>query len=58
MSKEFDDMAAKIAEVKAKVLALQEAQKNAGMSAAEEAKINEQLTDLSQTADPAQPNPA
>jgi len=57
MSKALDDTLAKIAETKTKVLALQQAIKDGGMSAAEETKVNDALTDLSQTADPTVPNP-
>jgi hypothetical protein len=57
MSKAFDDMAAVISGVKQKVLDLQAKLAAGGMTADEEAQITQQLADLSQTADPAQPNP-
>jgi len=46
-----------IADTKAKVLALQEAKKNAGMSAEQEETVKAALIDLSVTADPTVPNP-
>ena len=56
MSK-LDDTLAKIAEVKAKVIALQQAKDAGGMTAAEEAQVDAALADLSVTADPTVPNP-
>lgn len=46
-----------IADTKAKVLVLQEAKTNAGMSAADEEEVKAALIDLSITADPTVPNP-
>jgi len=51
------DVLAKIAEAKAKVIALQDQIKAGGMTAEEEAQVEAALTDLSQTADPTVPNP-
>lgn len=51
------DVLAKIADVKTKVIALQEAKAAGGMSAADEAEVDAALTDLSVTADPTVPNP-
>jgi hypothetical protein len=51
------EVLALVADTKTKVLALQEARNNAGMTAAEEAEVVAALEDLSITANPAVPNP-
>jgi hypothetical protein len=51
------EVLAKIADAKVKVIALQDAIKAGGMSAADEAEVEAALTDLSVTADPTVPNP-
>jgi len=51
------EVLAKIAEAKTKIVALQDQIKAGGMTAEQEAQVEAALTDLSQTADPAQPNP-
>jgi hypothetical protein len=51
------DVLAKIAEAKEKIVALQDQIKAGGMTAEQEAQVEAALADLSQTADPAAPNP-
>lgn len=51
------DLLNKIADAKVKVLALQKAIADGGMSAADEAEVDASLTDLSVTADPVVQNP-